>query len=180
MRPPLMVEQPSTSGVAASVITKGNTRTAREESDASNLEREVVEELTSKQTELEVQRDPKVGANMVHIITRIAESALFDEENVVCDKNLAKQSIKRKELDNTMNADQASKVGLSKLALVHGSQSEEGSMDTQESVCEFGADIRVDAESVYPFIRLRSFLLDTKGMRSVRVDYFFPGFKDVS
>lgn len=170
-----VVEQPSTSGAAASVTTKRNTQTVREESDVSNLVKEAVEELTSKQTELEVQRDPKVGANMVHIVTRIAESALFDEENVVSDKDLAKQSIKRKELDNTMNADQASKV--SKLALVHGSQSEESSMDTQESVCEFSADTQVDAESVYPFTKLRSFLQDTKGMRSVRVDDFFPDLK---
>lgn len=170
-----VVEQPSTSGAAASVTTKTNTQTVREESDVSNLVKEAVEELTSKQTELEVQRDPKVGANTVHIVTRIAESALFDEENVVSDKDLAKQSIKRKELDNTMNADQASKV--SKLALVHSSQSEESSMDTQESVCEFSADTQVDAESVYPFTKLRSFLQDTKGMRSVRVDDFFPDLK---
>ncbi len=84
-----MVEQPSTSGAAASVTTKRNTQTVREESDVSNLVKEAVEELTSKQTELEVQRDPKVGANIVHIVTRIAESALFDEENVVSDKDLA-------------------------------------------------------------------------------------------
>lgn len=161
-------EQPSTSGAATSGTTQGNTRTASEERDARNLEKEVMEESTSKQTELEVQRDPKVGANIVHIATRIAESALFDEENVVCDKDLAKQSSKRKELDNKANADQASKV--SKLILAHGSQSEESSMDTQESVCEFGADTQVDSESVYPFTRLCSFLQDTKGMRSVRVD----------
>lgn len=37
-----------------------------------------------------------------------------------------------------MNADKASTV--SKLTLAHGSQSEESSMDTQESVCEFGAE----------------------------------------
>ncbi len=54
----------------------------------------------SKQTELEIQRDPKVGTDTVHTVTRTAESALLDEENVVCDKDLAKQSIKRKELDN--------------------------------------------------------------------------------
>ncbi len=47
-------------------------------------------------------------------------------------------------------------------------------MDTQESVCESGADTQVDGESVYPFIKLRLFLQDTKGMRSVRVDEFFP------
>ncbi len=91
-----VVEQPSTSGAGASVSTKGNTRIAREESVASNLEKEVMEELTSKQRELEVQRDPKVDANTVHIVTRIAESALLDEENVVSDSDLAKQSIKRK------------------------------------------------------------------------------------
>lgn len=170
-----VVEQPSTSGAATSGTTQGNTHTASEERDVRNLEKEVMEESTSKQTELEVQRDPKVGANFAHIATRIAESALFDEENVVCDKDLAKQSSKRKELDNKTNADQASKV--SKLILAHGSQSEESSMDTQESVCEFGADTQVDAESVYPFTRLRSFLQDTKGMRSVRVDDFFPDLK---
>ncbi len=91
-----MVEQPITSGAAASVTTKRNTQTVREESDVSNLVKEAVEELTSKQTELEVQRDPKVGANIVHIITRIAESALFDEENVVSDKDLAKSIIDKK------------------------------------------------------------------------------------
>lgn len=144
-----VVEQPSTSGAATSGTTQGNTHTASEERDVRNLEKEVMEESTSKQTELEVQRDPKVGANFAHIATRIAESALFDEENVVCDKDLAKQSSKRKELDNKTNADQASKV--SKLILAHGSQSEESSMDTQESVCEFGADTQVDSESVYPF-----------------------------
>ncbi len=81
----------------------------------------------------------------------------------------------KEKLDNTMNADQASKV--SKLTLAHGSQSEESLMDTQESVCEFGADTQVEAESVYPFTRLRSFLQDTKGMRSVRVDDFFLDLK---
>ncbi len=90
----------------------------------------------------------------------------------MCDKDLAKQSIKRKELDKTMNTDQACKV--STLTLVHGLQSEESSMDTQESVCEFGAYTQVDAESVYPFTRL---LQDTKAMRSVRVDDFFPDLK---
>ena len=83
--------------------------------------------------------------------------------------------MKRKELDNKTDADQASKV--SKVVLAHGSKFEEGLMDTQESVCEFGADTQVDAESVYPFTKLRSFLQDTKGMRSVRVDDFFPDLK---
>lgn len=41
-----VVEKLSTSGAT----TKGNTQIVREESDASNLEKEVVEELTSKQT----------------------------------------------------------------------------------------------------------------------------------
>ncbi len=163
-----VVEQPSTSGAAASGITKGTRRIVREESEAGNVE----EESTSKKTEVEIQKDPKVGTDTVHIVTRIAESALLDEENVVCDKDLAKQSIKRKELDNMKDTDQASKV--SKLTLAHGSQSEESSMDTQESVCESGADTQVDGESVYPFIKLRLFLQDTKGMRSVRVDEFFP------
>lgn len=37
--------------------------------------------------------------------------------------------------------------------------------------------LKVEAESVYPFTRLRSFLQDTKGMRSVRVDNFFLDLK---
>lgn len=166
-----VAEQPSTSGAGVSVTTEGNKRTASEESDFRNP----VKELMSKQRELEVQQDPKVDANSIHIVTRLAESALLDEENVVCDSELAKQSIKRKELDNTKNAEQASKV--SKLTLAHGSQSEEKSMDSQESVCEFSADTQVEADSVYSFTRLRSFLQDTKGMRSVRVDDFFPDLK---
>lgn len=45
-----VVEQLSTSGAGASVTTKGNTRTAREESVASNLAKEVMEGFTSKQS----------------------------------------------------------------------------------------------------------------------------------
>ncbi len=166
-----VMEQPSTSGAGASGTTKGNRRIVREESEAGNVK----EESMSKQTELEIQRDPKVGADTVHSVTRIAQSALLDEENVVCDKDLAKQSIKRKELDNMKDTDQASKV--SKLTLAHGSQSEEGAMNIQESVCEFGADTQVEVESVYPFIKLCSFLQDIKGMRYVRGDKFFPDLK---
>lgn len=44
-------------------------------------------------------------------------------------------------------------------------------------MCEFSADTQVEEDSVYSFTRLRSFLQDTKGMRSVRVDDFFPDLK---
>lgn len=99
--------------------------------------------------------------NVGHIAT-IVESVLVNEEDVLMDDDFSKVSNKRKSLENKSNIEQ--------VTMACSSQSQENMSSTQEGESECG-DTQVDAESVY---KIQTFLQKTKGMRSFKVDEFFP------
>lgn len=133
---------------------------------------EEVEDSINKQSGQKVQDISEGDLNVGHIATRVVESVLFNEEDVLMDDDFSKMSNKRKSPENKSNTEQVTKV--SKMhPMGCSSQSQENLSNTQEGGSECG-NTQVDAESVYSFAKIQTFLQKTKGMRSVKVDEFFP------
>lgn len=105
----------------------------------------------------------------------VLESVLLNEEDVLKDVDLSKMSTKRKNPENKSNTEQVTKVSRSNLT--SSSQLDEGLMNTQESESDVCGDTQMDVESAYSFTRIQSFLQRTKGMRSMKIDDFFPDLK---
>lgn len=151
---------------------QGITQVSQEEiRDGSDQENEAMEDSVSKQSEQNVQDDFSVGCTA----TRVAESVLLNEEDVLKDVDLSKMSTKRKNPENKLNTEQVTKVSRSNL--MSSSQLDEGLMNTQESESDACGETQMDVESVYSFTRIQSFLQRTKGMRSMKIDDFFPDLK---
>jgi len=90
------------------------------------------------------------------------------------DVEMSKMSTKRKNQgEKKSNSEQVTKV--SKMNLMScSSQSDDVVMNTQESESDVSGDAQMDVESAYPFTKIQSFLQRTKGLRSVKVEEFFP------
>lgn len=144
-----------------------------ENRDGSNKENEVMEVLAE---EKKVQDDVEVDLNVGHTATRVAESVLFNEEDVLMDVDLSKLSTKRKNPENKSKTEQVTKV--SKMnPMSCSSQSDDGLLNSQDYESDVNGDTQLDVESAYSFTRIQSFLQRTKGMRSVKVDDVFPDLK---
>lgn len=127
---------------------------------------------------MEDQTSQKGEKNISHTATRVAESVLIDEEDLTIDDDddVTKLSIKRKNPENKSKCEKVSKVPKTN-PVCPSSQSEDSLSNTQDSDSPLSGHTQVDVESVYSFTRIRSFLQDTKGMRSVKVENFFPDLK---
>lgn len=123
--------------------------------------------------ENEVQDDLKEDSNVGQTATRVAESVLSNEDEVLMDVNVSKLSTKRKKTENKSNVDQVIKI--SKMVEMSSSQSDDGLMNTQESNCS--ENTQFDVKTAYSLNKIQSFLQTTKGMRSVKVEDYFSDLK---
>ncbi len=129
--------------------------------------------LQSPQEVLSVQAEVKEQTG--HTATRVAESVL-DEESVM-DDELLKLPVKRKQTetkDNTVKTKKVSKTDSKCSQSEENTQSTQSVLqNTQESDCE-EENMQVGRQSRYSFLRIRTFLKETKGVRAVKVEDFFP------
>ncbi len=156
--------------------TRGGGHGADGDQNVSNDEHiENEDMLQSPQEVLSVQAEVKEQTG--HTATRVAESVL-DEERVL-DDELLKLAVKRKNpetKDKTVKIKKVSKTD----SKCSSSQSEENTQSTQsdlqstqESDCE-EENMQVGRQSGYSFLRIRTFLKETNGVRAVKVEDFFP------
>lgn len=175
-----VAEQASVSADTSDVLPKdppGNVQIVqREGNEVNNQENEVLENTVSKKSEQKACSDLNADLNVGETATGVVESVLCNDIDAMIDREVGKMSTKRKNRENKENLQQVTKV--SKLNLMcASSQSEDGLMETQESEYEGSSDTQVDMDCAYPFSKIRSFLQSTKGMRSVKVEDFFPDLK---
>lgn len=149
-------------------------RTVQEENgDDSDQENEQTESVASDQNAQDVLKEDQ---NVSQTATRVAESVLFNEEDALLDAEISKLSTKRKNPENKSNTEQVTKVSKTNPMSI-SSQSDDVLMSTQESESDVSGDTQMNVESAYPFTKIQSFLQRTKGLRSVKIDEFFPDLK---
>lgn len=149
-------------------------RTVQEENrDDSDQENEQTENVASDQNAQDVLKE---DLNVGQTATRVAESVLFNEKDALLDTEISKLSTKRKNPENKSKTEQVTKVSKTN-TMSCSSQSDNVLMNTQESECDVSGDTQIDVESAYSFTKIQSFLQRTKGLRSVKVDEFFPDLK---
>lgn len=175
-----VAEQASVSADTSDVLPKdppGNVQIVqREGNEVNSQENEVLENTVSKKSEQKACSDLNADLNVGETATGVVESVLCNDIDAMIDREVGKMSTKRKNRENKENLQQVTKV--SKLNLMcASSQSEDGLMERQESEYEGSSDTQVDMDCAYPFSKIRSFLQSTKGMRSVKVEDFFPDLK---
>ena len=95
------------------------------------------------------------------------------EEEAMNDDDVSKLSIKRKNPESKPNSEHVSKVSKTTPAY-SSSQPEDSQVSTQDSGGDVTGSSQLEVQSVYSFSRVRSFLQETKGMRLVKVEEYFP------
>ena len=109
----------------------------------------------------------KEMSRMGQTAARVAESVLEEEEEECMDEDVVKSSVKRKNTETKQVEGRIKKVSKSVTECPSSQPEERFHSDCQNETSE-------NLESGYSFIRVQKFLQDTKGLRQVKVDNYFP------
>ena len=109
----------------------------------------------------------KEMSRMGQTAARVAESVLEEEEEECMDEDVVKSSVKRKNTETKQVEGRIKKVSKSVTECPSSQPEERFHSDCENETSE-------NLESGYSFIRVQKFLQDTKGLRQVKVDNYFP------
>ena len=133
----------------------------------TNLEAETGDKWVNDSKSQEEESVRSEVSRVGQTAARVAESVLEEEEEECMDEDEVKSSVKRKNTETKQGESRVKRVLKSGTERPSSQPEKMLDSDCQEETSE-------TLESAYSFTRIQKFLQDTKGLRQVRVDNFFP------